>query len=483
MRTEKDFLGEQVLPDNALYGIHSLRAAGNFPIKMEFQKDWYRALGQTKLACYLTCQAFIKTARSKYGKIPGAFTVISDDIIGKMIITAGEVAEGNYFDHFIVPAVQGGAGTSMNMNINEIIANATLLKLGSVPGNYTLIDPIEHANIFQSTNDVVPTSLRLAAMKLLLQLEEDINNLRFSVEKVESRYRNNLRTAYTQMQEAIPSSWGMLLGAYNEALSRDWWRVSKSLERIKTVNLGGSAAGTGITVPRWFIMEVVPELQRLTGLPVSRSENLSDATSNHDSLVEVHAILKAFAVNLEKMVSDLRLLASDISGSKEVFLPQLQVGSSVMPGKVNPVIPEFVISSAHKVYANDQLITSLTAQGCLDLNAYLPVIGHALLESIRLLSASAQSLTKGLFSGIEINSDLSRSRLFGSPAVTTALVPYIGYNKSAHLARLMKENGIDIFSANKELKLIDESRLKSILKPGNLLKTGFSLGDLDTKEK
>ena len=479
MRTETDFLGEKKLPGDALYGIHSLRASENFPCKMEFHPEWYRALGLTKLACYRTYGAFIKAATGKFGNIPGALPPVREDILEKMDLSATEVAEGKHFDHFIVPSVQGGAGTSINMNINEIIANSALLKMGSLPGNYTLIDPIEHANIYQSTNDIVPTSLRIAAMKLLLQLEEEINQMRFSIEKTETIHRNHLRIAYTQMQEAVPSSWGMLLGGYNEAMSRDWWRVSKSLERIKTVNLGGSAVGTGITVPRWFIMEVVSELQRLTGLPVSRSENLPDATSNHDSLVEVHAILKACAVNLEKIVSDLRLLSSDITGRNEVTLPQLQAGSSVMPGKVNPVVPEFVISAAHKIYANDQLITSLAAQGCLDLNAYLPVIGHALLESIKLLIAATQTLTKGLFSGIRINSDVSVARLLGSPVITTALVPFIGYNKSALLAGLMKEKKIDIFAANRELNLIDPDRLASILEPGNLLKTGFSLGDLE----
>jgi aspartate ammonia-lyase len=349
--------------------------------------------------------------------------------------------------------------------------------MGSVPGNYDIVDPLEHANICQSTNDVVPTSLRVAAMRLLLSLEEEINLLRFAVEKTENLHRNHLRLAYTQMQEAVPSSWGMLLGTYNEALSRDWWRVSKSLERIKTVNLGGSAAGTGIAVPRYFIMEVVPELQRLTGLPVSRSENLHDSTSNLDSLVEVHAILKACAVNLEKMVSDLRLLASDVAGRREVRLPPVQVGSSIMPGKINPVIPEFVISAAHRIYANDQVITSLSALGCLDLNAYIPLIGHSLLESIKLLSAACSSLRTRLFDRIEIGSGTSRETLFRSPAITTALIPYIGYNKAAGLAGLMKEKNIDVFDANRQLGLIDHDRLITLLEPGNLLKTGFSLYD------
>jgi aspartate ammonia-lyase len=477
MRIEIDALGQRELPPSALYGIHSLRARENFPCRMEFHIEWYQALGVTKLACYNTYVSFLKAAGEKFGSLPATVTRISDKVLESMSRAAGEIAAGEHFSHFIVPALQGGAGTSINMNINEIIANAALSAMGSVPGNYDIVDPLEHANICQSTNDVVPTSLRVAAMRLLLSLEEEINLLRFAVEKTENLHRNHLRLAYTQMQEAVPSSWGMLLGTYNEALSRDWWRVSKSLERIKTVNLGGSAAGTGIAVPRYFIMEVVPELQRLTGLPVSRSENLHDSTSSLDSLVEVHAILKACAVNLEKMVSDLRLLASDVAGRREVRLPPVQVGSSIMPGKINPVIPEFVISAAHRIYANDQVITSLSALGCLDLNAYIPLIGHSLLESIKLLSAACSSLRTRLFDRIEIGSGTSRETLFRSPAITTALIPYIGYNKAAGLAGLMKEKNIDVFDANRQLGLIDHDRLVTLLEPGNLLKTGFSLYD------
>ena len=477
MRTERDSLGEKEIPKGALYGIHSLRASENFPFKMEFHREWYQALGITKLACYHTYRSFIKAAAEKFGDAPLPVCRIGNDIIESMELAASEIAEGDHFGHFLIPAVQGGAGTSINMNINEIIANVALQKLGCSPGRYDLVDPVEHANIYQSTNDIVPTSLRVAAMRLLLDLENEINRLRFSVERTEKLHHGHLRIAYTQMQEAVPSSWGILLGTYNEALSRDWWRVSKSLERIKTVNLGGSAVGTGISVPRFFVMEVVAELQRLTGLPVSRSENLPDATVSQDSLVEVHAILKACAVNLEKMAADLRLLSSDLAGSKEISIPGVQAGSSVMPGKINPVIPEFVISASQKIYANDQIITSLSARGCLDLNAYIPTTGHALLESIKLLVASCQALRTRLFNEIKIDHAVSEKRLFSSPAITTALVPYIGYNKSSVMARLMKEKKLDIFSANKELNLIDPEKLATIMKPGNLLKTGFSLND------
>jgi aspartate ammonia-lyase len=208
-------------------------------------------------------------------------------------------------------------------------------------------------------------------MNLLETLERRINGLREKIEKLEKQHHNSLRIGYTQMQEAVPTSFGRLFSAYNDALSRDWWRVSKCFERIKVVNLGGSAVGTGITVPRFFIFEVVSALRALSGLPVTRGENLSDTTANMDSFVEVHAVIKAHAVNLEKIASDIRLLAADVSRDSGLTIPPRQTGSTIMPGKVNPVITEFVVGACHRVYANDVLIASLSAQGCLDLNAYV----------------------------------------------------------------------------------------------------------------
>jgi len=476
-RIEKDSLGERQIPADALYGIHALRAKENFPGNTAFPIEWYKAVGVTKQACYITYRRFRDAANKKSGQI-SHLNYIGDDILDLLIKAASEISEGIHFNHFIVPAVQGGAGTSINMNINEIITNSALLKSGRKCGTYDIVDPLEHANIYQSTNDVIPTALTIAVMKLLHTLEDNINILRQKVETVEKANREKLRPGYTQMQEAVPSSFGLLFSTYNEALSRDWWRVSKCSERIKQVNLGGGAIGTGLSLPRFFIMEVVPELRNLTGVPVAHSENLSDATCNLDKWVEIHATLKAHAVNLEKISSDLRLLASDVSVSRSISLPERQVGSSIMPGKINPVIPEFVISASHKIYSNDVLISSLCSQGTLELNAYLPVIGYAIIESINLLISCNSSLVHNLFEGLIINEISGYTALIHSPSVTTALSPHIGYHKAAEIAQLMKERKIDIFEANEILKAIPESKLKTILKPGYLLKLGFSLDDL-----
>lgn len=481
MRIEKDQLGEVKIPHDALYGIHAMRAAGNFANESRFSKRWYEAVGVVKQSCYQTALSFIAAARRKYPQLPLPAGCEDASLLNALEETAAEIATGKYYNNFIVPAVQGGAGTAINLNINEIITNATLLKLGYKPGSYEKIDPFIHANIFQSTNDVIPTALKVAAMKELNILESAINALRSGFEKHEKDNRHALRIAYTQLQQAVPSTFGLLFSAYSDALSRDWWRISKCFERIKVVNLGGGATGTAMGIPRYYAMEVTNKLRELTALPVTRSDNHADTTQNLDTLVEVHAILKAHAVNLEKIASDLRLLGSDITGDPELQLPARQTGSSIMPGKVNPVINEFVISCSHKVYSNDMLISNLCGQGQLELNAYLPLTGHTLLDSLHLLIAANESLRKHLLEDMKVMSHTAYEKLMASPSITTALLPLIGYEKATQLARLMQNEKTDIFEANKSLGFLSQTRLSRILMPENLMKLGYSLDDLYTE--
>jgi aspartate ammonia-lyase len=478
MRKEKDGIGEVSLPGDALYGIHAYRARENFPATHPFPVEWYRATGLVKLACYRTISRFSSAIQKKHPELLSHLRIPESSILGVLEHAAGEVSVGSYFDQFIVPATQGGAGTSINMNINEIITNVALRQLGRQPGEYQWIDPIESANLFQSTNDVIPTALTVATLQLLNSLEEAVNATRASLERLETDHRNTLRLGFTQMEQAVPSTYGQLFSSYSDAFSRDWWRVSKAFERIKVVNLGGGATGTGLSIPRFYLMEVVPMLKKLTGLPVTQGDNLADATSNMDKWVEVHAILKAHAVNMEKMVSDLRLLASGLNTLREIRLPERQVGSSIMPGKVNPVVPEFVISSAHRIYANDQLITSLAAQGCLELNAYLPEIGCAMLESLKLMIAMNRTIGDRMLNGLEVNEEVARSRLFHSPSVATALSPLIGYHNAGILAKEMKKSGTDIFTANRSSGVIPEEKLNAWMQPENLLSKGFTMNDI-----
>jgi len=477
MRVEKDFLGEVSIPAKALFGIHSARAADNFPNTEPFELPWYEAIGKVKQACYETILNYRAAIRKEHPDLLEKLRIPEIHILEAMYTAAIEISIGDHFKHFIVPAIQGGAGTSINMNINEIIANRALQIIGAEPGKYSIIDPIETANLFQSTNDVVPTGLTIAIMKLLTKLEDGINTTRLQTETLENRYRDTLRLCYTQMQEAVPGTYGQLFSIYNDAFSRDWWRVSKASERIKQVNLGGGATGTGIAIPRYFIMEVIPNLRKITSQPLAQGENLPDITANFDRFTEVHAILKAHAVNLEKIANDIRLLASDING-KEILLPARQAGSSIMPGKINPVIPEFIISSAHEIYANDQMITTLSGQGTLDLNAYLPSIGRAMIRTLKLLISANRTLKENMLNEIHIDPEAAAQRLFKSPSVTTAISPLVGYNNASKLANKMREENLNIFQANDILKILPTEKLNTLMQPGYLLKKGFTARDI-----
>lgn len=478
IRLEKDSLGSKQVPASALYGIHSLRAKENFPGQEPFSKEWFKAIALTKLAVFRSVLLFKKELEKQYPTQKWSFTLPEEKKLLALCQAAEELSEGKFFDQFIVPGISGGAGTSLNMNINEILTNRSLEILGFPLGTYSEIDPIETANIFQSTNDVIPSSLKVALIKGNLELEELVNETRQVFEGLEKKYRNTLRVAYTQMQQAVPSSYGNLFGGYQEACSRDWWRISKIQERLKVINLGGSAIGTGLTVPQFVIFKATEELRNLTALPLARAEQLCDATMNLDPLVEAHAILKSHAVNLEKIAADLRLLGSDLFHERSLKIPERQVGSSIMPGKVNPVISEYVISLSHSVYANDQMISSLAAQGCLELNAYLPLIGHAFLDTLQKLKAANRSLKDNLLNGLVIEEELSQSSLLNSPSLTTALVPVIGYNQAAILAKTMKEKKINIVEANKQLNLLKPEELRELISPSHLLKLGYKISDL-----
>lgn len=479
MRIESDTIGTKEVPKNALYGIHALRACENFPSEKRFHKHWYKTMGLVKLACYLTYTKYSNALKTKYqDKVP--VKLIEPQIIKELTQAAEPVSNGELYEWFIVPALQGGAGASINMNINEIITNQALLNKGRNPGEYKIINPIAHANLFQSANDVVPTALKIAVMEKLNTLEDLVNQLRSSLEALEKKHRSTLRIAYTQLQEAAPTSYGKMFSTFADALSRDWWRISKCSERIKVVNLGGGVIGTGISIPTYFIMEVVSTLQQLTNLPITRSENMMDATSNLDTFVEVHATLKAHAVNLEKMASDIRLLSSDVSRhNAEFFIPQKQNADSIMAGKTNPAIAEFVISAAHKIYANDMLISSLCGQGQLELNAYLPTIGDALLDSLDMLEAANKTLKHNLIDGISIALSQALSNLNKNAATASALIPYVGHSSAQAMGTLMKEENLTIQEANAKLKLVSEQKLAQILSPASLLKTGFTPSEIN----
>ncbi|MGA2350236.1 MAG: aspartate ammonia-lyase [Terracidiphilus sp.] len=429
-RTERDSLGVRELPTNALYGVHTVRALENFPLAgRPVHGALGRAFGDVKLACALTNRTL------------GAWR---DDSTKADAIERAcrELSEGQLDAHMVVDALQGGAGTSTNMNVNEVLANRALGILGLEPGQYRRISPLDDINLHQSTNDTYPTALRVAAIRLLRTLEQNVVALQESFQRAEKKFAHVVKVGRTQYQDAVLTTLGREMSAYAEAMNRDRWRIYKCEERLRVVNLGGTAIGTGMAAPRAFIFQVVDQLRALTGIGFARAENLIEATQNTDVFVEVSGILKAHAVSLIKISTDLRLLSSGPdAGFGEIRLPARQAGSSIMPGKVNPVIPEAVTQAAMLAMGNDSVIGAACAAGSLELNAFLPVIAHCLLENLEMLARADDLLCRFCVDGIEADETRCRLHVENSTAAATALVPTLGYERAGDAARIAKEQG------------------------------------------
>jgi aspartate ammonia-lyase len=334
-----------------------------------------------------------------------------------------------------VDALQGGAGTSMNMNVNEVLANRALAILGVAPGRYDRVSPHDDLNAYQSTNDTFPTALRVAAIRELRLLADELVALQEEFQRKEREFSGIVKVARTELQDAVLITLGRGMGAYAEAMNRDRWRLYKCEERLRVVNLGGTAVGTGLGAPREYIFRVVDELRALTGLGLCRAENLVEATQNADVFAEVSGLLKTCATNLAKICGDLRLLSSGPdAGLGELKLPPRQEGSSLMPGKVNPVIPETVTQAAMLVVGYDVAITWAVASGNLELNAFLPLVAHALLTSVGLLTRACRALRTRCVEGLAADADRCRMHVEGATALATALIPQIGHARASELA-------------------------------------------------
>lgn len=427
-RIETDTLGDYALPDDALYGIHTARALDNFALAgTPCAPPLIRGMALVKWACARTnCE----------------LGYLDADRAGAIAQACGELAAGQWREAVCVDALQGGAGTSLNMNVNEVLANRAEELLGGRRGEYRRVHPLGHVNLHQSTNDVVPTALRIAAIEALRALEKAVSALQSALQAKESEFAAILKVGRTQLQDACPITLGAEFGAWAEAVARDRWRIFKCEERLRVVNLGATAIGTGISAPRDYIFRVGETLREITRLPLARAENLVDATQNADVYVEVAGIVKAHAVNLFKITSDLRLLASGPrAGLGELRLPAVQVGSSAMPGKVNPVICEAVGQAALQVMANDQAVTLAAQSGQLELNAFVPLIAHALLSSLALLERADTRLRARAIEGIEADRERCRALLDDSQVTVTALVPLLGYELAAQVAKDARASG------------------------------------------
>ncbi len=411
------------VPRTPRHGTETARALANFPLLgRPVHPALARAFGEVKRACARTNRAL--------GAWPDARRA---DAIER---ACAELAAGDLAGEIVVDALQGGAGTSTNMNVNEVLAHRAAELCGSP------VSAADDVNRHQSTNDTFPTALRIAAIRATQAVEAAVLALQEAFQQKEREFAHVVKIGRTELQDAVLTTLGREMGAYAEVLGRDRWRLYKCEERLRVVNLGGTAIGTGLAAPRAFVFRVVDELREVTGLPLARAENLVEATQNADAFVEVSGLLRTLATSLVKISGDLRLLSSGPeAGLGEIRLPERQAGSSIMPGKVNPVIPEAVTQAALLAMGHDQVVAHAAALGSLELNPFLPLVAHALLESADVLAAACRILATHCVPGIEADEARCRRHVENATASATALLPLIGYERAAALVALARASG------------------------------------------
>ncbi|MES0835591.1 aspartate ammonia-lyase [Nocardiopsis tropica] len=460
-RTEADSLGEASVPADALWGINTARARANFPVTGRpwgELRDLVWAYGAVKLAA---CRA-----NARQGLL---------DPAQERAIAAAchELMRGDLDGELLVDRVQGGAGTSTNMNVNEVVANRALQILGLVPGTRAVIDPLDHVNRSQSTNDTYPTAVRIAVHRAIERLVPALLRLAAEFEARSADFRGIVKIGRTQLQDAVPMTLGQEFAAFTETIREDAARLEEFLPHLREVNLGATAIGTGITAPVGYRRSVVAELSEITGYPLASANNLIEATSDTGVFVSASGLLKRCALKLSKICNDLRLLASGPqAGLREIVLPAVQAGSSIMPGKVNPVIPETVNQVAFLVVGADTTVTMAAEAGQLQLNAFGPVIASSLLDSVALLTNAADLLTGRCVSGIRADGEAVTARTRGSLAVATGLVPLLGYAPTAALVKEALNGPRALAELVLERGLLDEEQLDAVLAPERLTGEG-----------
>ncbi len=419
MRTENDSLGSLKLDDDCLYGIQSARARENFALGCKPTNiDLVHALVKVKKAAALTYVSLDVKA----------------DIYQAVVSACDLVLTGKHDDAFVVDALQGGAGTSTNMNVNEVLANLALVSMGHKPGSYDIIHPLDDVNKGQSTNDVYPTALRIASIEKLRILSGACEKLQSALQNKEQEFDHIAKLGRTELMDAIPITLGQEFGAYGQAIARDRWRLYKVEERLRQVNLGGTAVGVGSNASRKYRFGVIEQLRSITGIGLAVAEYPLDITQNNDVFVEVSGLLKALAVNLMKIANDLRLMNSGPHGGLgEIILKPMQMGSTIMPGKVNPVIPEMVIQVAMKVMANDQAISMACSHGEFELNAFLPLIADSLLENLDILINAVYLFETRCIEGIQPDQRRCQELLDRSFAFAFGHVAKLGYERIASI--------------------------------------------------
>lgn len=451
-RMEHDSIGALNVPAEAYYGVQSMRAATNFQIT-------HRPLHPVLIDSIVMVKKAAAITNEKSGKL-------NRQIAQAIIKACDEILDGNLRDQFIVDAIQGGAGTSANMNANEVIANRAIEILGGTKGDYSIVHPNDYVNMSQSTNDVIPTAGKITVLKLLPQTIKELEKLEKAMEEKEAEFDDILKMGRTQLQDAVPMRLGQSFGAFAHVLKRDIKRLKNVMDEMKVLNIGATAIGTAINVDAYYLSNISYELSKVTEISLKQAEDLIDATQNLDGFVSVSGVLKTCAVDISKISNDLRLMSSGPrTGLSEINLPARQNGSSIMPGKINPVIPEVVSQIAYLIIGHDYTITMAAEAGQLELNAFEPVLFHHLFESIDTLKEAASTLTKHCITGITANKEQCAEYIEKSVGISTALCPYIGYAKSAEIAKKSLKTGISVKELVLEEGLLKEEELKEILKP------------------
>ena len=464
-RVEKDSIGVKDIPEEVYYGVQTLRAAENFHITgLNMHPEIINSLAYIKKASAITnCEVGILEKKKAQA----------------IVQACDEIIEGKFHDDFIVDPIQGGAGTSLNMNANEVIANRAIEILGGKKGDYTIVNPNDDVNCGQSTNDVIPTAGKMTSLHLLQNLKKQLLRLYDALNEKAKEFDYVIKMGRTQMQDAVPIRLGQEFKAYSVAIMRDIHRMDKAMDEMRTLNMGGTAIGTGINADENYLRRIVPNLSEISGMEFIQAFDLIDATQNLDSFVAVSGAVKACAVTLSKMSNDLRLMSSGPrAGFGEINLPAKQNGSSIMPGKVNPVIPEVVNQVAFNIIGNDMTITMAAEAGQLELNAFEPIIFYCMFQSIDTLGYAVETLVDNCIVGITANEERCRQLVENSVGIITAICPHVGYEKTADIAKKAINSNESVRSLILKENIMDEEELSRILDPIHMTEPGISGKDV-----
>lgn len=460
-RVEKDSIGTKDVPENVYYGVQSLRAAENFHITgLNMHPEIINSLAYIKKAAAITnCEAGLLDKRRTQA----------------IVQACDEILEGKFREDFIVDPIQGGAGTSLNMNANEVIANRAIEILGGKKGDYSVINPNDHVNCGQSTNDVIPTAGKMTSLRLLKKLKKQLLRLHSALEQKADEFDSVIKMGRTQLQDAVPIRLGQEFKAYSVAILRDLNRMDKAMDEMRTLNMGGTAVGTGLNADESYLRRIVPNLSEISGMDLVQAYDLIDATQNLDSFVAVSGAVKACAVTLSKIANDLRLMSSGPrAGFGEINLPAKQNGSSIMPGKVNPVIPEVVNQVAFNAIGNDMTITMAAEAGQLELNAFEPIIFYCLFQSIDTIAYAVNTFVDNCVIGITANETRCRYFVENSVGIITAICPYVGYQKAAEIAKEAIKTGESVRKLIIEKGLLTKEQMDEIMDPVQMTEPGIS---------